>query len=579
MDTPSKNICTNCNNYYPKTYKYSCSHHICSTCMNLSLIKNDFKDYNHLEIIFQCPTCKRNKDRGTLKVDYEKFEKILGVDEEKKITSKILCLKHGKESIKYCSICNKELCDKCAKEDDKHKSSHFDINISINEYRKKAKDNLVLKSFDEVNKIIDKTYDIVENTLNTISNKTKDKIQDCISFLNKMLNDLEKEKKNNLDHINGLFDLIDLSYRKFYFELENNNTPIEIYKKIGNMRNLINMSITENIEVAVGMDLIINNLKDLDKTLIEGKGMLGYHFYYREGLIQTENVETLKFNQKEFLSSFSFLHNKEKIIIGGSDNLFKVYQKNINENNKIEYNEINLYEMPELISEITYLLEFDDERFITGDYEGLIKIWEINEFKIRIILAGHTYPIRKIIKIDFATLISCADDFTIKIWDLRELKFKYTLNFHEGKVNDILYNDGKIISCSYDKTIRITDYITQENEKIINCDDIILCMCLFNDGKLICGGKNGKIYLYNEYYDFINSFDAHNDSVLVVKELSNGKIISGGRDNLVKIFNRDNFECVKILSGHKNSILNIIENDDGKIITVSSDKTMKTWTV
>ena len=579
MDTPSKNICTNCNNYYEKTFKYSCSHHICSICMNLSLIKNDFRDYNKLQIIFQCPTCKRNKDRGTLNLSYQKLEKIFEVDEEVRITSKILCLKHGKESIKYCSLCNKEQCEECSEEDNKHNSSHFDINLSINEYRKKAKDNLVLKSFNEVNKILDNSYDIVEDTLKKITNNTKKKIEDTISYLNKMLNDLEKESKNNLDNINGLFDLLDLSYRKFYYELENDNTPIEIYKKISNMRNLINMSITENIEVSVGMDLIKNNLIELDKTLIEGKGMLGYHFDYREGLIQTENVETLKFNQKEFLSSFSFLHNKEKIIIGGSDNLFKVYQRNINENNKIEYNEIDLYEMPELISEITYLLEFDDERFITGDYEGLIKIWEINEFRIRIILAGHSYPIRKIIKIDFATLISCADDFTIKIWDLRELKFKYTLNFHEGKVNDILYNDGKIISCSYDKTIRITDYITQENEKIINSDDVILCMCLFKDEKLICGGKNKKIYIYNFNYDLINSFNAHNDSVLVIKELSNGKIISGGRDNLVKIFNKDNFECVKILSGHKNSILNIIENEDGKIITVSTDKTMKTWTV
>ena len=570
MDTPSKNICTNCNNYYEKTFKYSCSHHICSICMNLSLIKNDFRDYNKLQIIFQCPTCKRNKDRGTLNLSYQKLEKIFEVDEEVKITSKILCLKHGKESIKYCSLCNKEQCEECSEEDNKHNSSHFDINLSINEYRKKAKDNLVLKSFNEVNKLLDNNYDNVEDTLKKITNNTKKKIEDTISYLNKMLNDLEKESKNNLDNINGLFDLLDLSYRKFYYELENDNTPIEIYKRISNMRNLINMSITENIEVSVGMDLIKNNLIDLDKTLIEGKGMLGYHFDYREGLIQTENVETLKFNQKEFLSSFSFLHNKDKIIIGGSDNLFKVYQKNINDNNKIEYNQIDLYEMPELISE---------ERFITGDYEGLIKIWEINEFRIRIILAGHSYPIRKIIKVDFATLISCADDFTIKIWDLRELKFKYTLNFHEGKVNDILYNDGKIISCSYDKTIRITDYITQENEKIINCDDVILCMCLFKDEKLLCGGKNKKIYIYNFNYDLINSFNAHNDSVLVIKELSNGKIISGGRDNLVKIFNKDNFECVKILSGHKNSILNIIENDDGKIITISTDKTMKTWTV
>ena len=61
------------------------------------------------------------------------------------------------------------------------------------------------------------------------------------------------------------------------------------------------------------------------------------------------------------------------------------------------------------------------------------------------ILAGHSYPIRKILKIDFATLISCSDDCTIKIWDLRKLLFKYTLNFHDDKVNDIIYNDGKIL--------------------------------------------------------------------------------------------------------------------------------------
>ena len=580
MKSQSIKICSNCDSYYKKTYKYSCSHRLCPICLSHSLIMNEFKNFKNSEINFQCPVCKKNKDRGTLKMEYEKVENLFQVNENKKNTNdhKILCSNHGNETDKYCSICNKELCEICAKDDEKHKASHLDLNLIINEYREKAKKNLVLKDFEEINKILNDNYDTIEDSINKIKENTKKKIEDTISFLNKMLKNLEDEAKKDLENINQLFELIDLTYRKFYDDLTNEKTPIEIYKKISNMRNITKMSIIENIETTVGMDNILNNLKELNKNLLEGKGMLDYHFEYREGLIQTQNVETFKFNQKEFLSSFSFINNKDKILTGGTDNTLKVYQRNFNDN-IINYQEILLYEIPELISEITYLLDFDNIRFITGDYEGLIKIWEKDEFKVGAILAGHTYPIRKILKIDFATLISCSDDCTIKIWDLRKLLFKYTLNFHDDKVNDIIYNDGKIYSCSYDYTVRITDYLTLKNENIIYTDDIILSICLLKDGRLICGGKNKKIYLYNEDFDLINSFEAHNDSVLIIKQLTNGKIISGGRDNLIKIFNESNFECVKILSGHKNSIIDIIENDDGKIISVSSDKTMKTWTV
>lgn len=56
------------------------------------------------------------------------------------------------------------------------------------------------------------------------------------------------------------------------------------------------------------------------------------------------------------------------------------------------------------------------------------------------------------------------------------------------------------------------------------------------------------------------------------------KIVSGLRDNTIKIWNLNDLQCIKTMSGHTGSVLCLQYNDD-VIISGSSDSTIRVWDI
>lgn len=56
------------------------------------------------------------------------------------------------------------------------------------------------------------------------------------------------------------------------------------------------------------------------------------------------------------------------------------------------------------------------------------------------------------------------------------------------------------------------------------------------------------------------------------------KIVSGLRDNTIKIWDRNNLDCIQVLTGHTGSVL-CLQYDENIIVSGSSDSTVRVWSV
>ena len=59
--------------------------------------------------------------------------------------------------------------------------------------------------------------------------------------------------------------------------------------------------------------------------------------------------------------------------------------------------------------------------------------------------------------------------------------------------------------------------------------------------------------------------------------LPDGKIVSASRDRTLKIWDINNYRCIRTLEGHENYIYTVIVLPDGNIVSGSHDNTIKIW--
>jgi WD40 repeat protein len=102
--------------------------------------------------------------------------------------------------------------------------------------------------------------------------------------------------------------------------------------------------------------------------------------------------------------------------------------------------------------------------FVICAADERIKIWDMNQEKIRFILKGHKEAVTdlKLTKDEF--LISSSEDGSIKVWDLVDLKKDVkTLKGHDNSVNALaISKKQQLISGSSDNTIKFWNLKARE---------------------------------------------------------------------------------------------------------------------
>ena len=590
MSSPAKvekiiTHCVECNYLKQSMTKFSCNHLICKECLCLLLIENEF-NYTNLssDIVLCCPECestvKNPEDAPTLILKKDELKKLLSHN----INSPLKCIKHSQDIKWFCEACNEEFCDKCIELDKEHETSQTEIDDIKSDAAEKLLLNQCL-NLDQIKEKINENKSKISSEIKESLKQTKEKIKLAITELNNLLIEADKKSKENEKLVSEFFEILNLVYEKYYSMMNSPQLSLQVIKKMSSMKNIININLFQNDDLFEKIDSL-NTYIDTNSKKIKETSPLKIELMFKEGLVQTGNCNTFNTGHKQFMTGAILVNHLNNLVTTSTDNSMIIYEKKLGKDNKITFNILKKEIDKKIIG--TALLNFSPDLFVVGYDEGLIKIWRNEDFEVDKIFTGHTNQIRKIIKQDDNTIISCSDDTTIRAWSLNsyEADCSYTLTGHEDKINDILlldlYDNNTLLSVSDDKTIRLWNLEMKECQNAIKTgEDIQTCLGRLSNGKFMVGGEDGSVTVFNiEGLVPILSIKAHSEPVEFLYESPfTGDIITGSQDNLVKIFKVDSGACVKILEGHKNTILNVIQLNENNILTASVDKTIKIWTI
>lgn len=578
--------CIQCNYLKESMTKFSCNHLICKECLCLLLIENEFNyTKNSSNICLNCPECEPNfkkiEDAPKLNLTQDELKNLLSSSNA--INAPLKCIKHSQDIKYFCESCNNEICEECKNIDKEHENSQ----IEIEEIKSDAAEKLLLNqclNLEQINNKIEENKSKITSEIQQSLSHVKEKINIAIEELNHLLVSAEEKSKENEKYVNEFFEMLKFTYEKYYSMMTSPQLSLQIIKKMSSMKNLLDINLFQN-------NILIEHLESLNSVIeehskkIKEATPLKIELMFKEGLVQTGNCNTFNTGHKEFMTGAIFANVTNNLITTATDNSMIIYEKKLGKDNKLTFNIVKKEINKKIIG--TALLNLKKSNFVVGYDNGLIKVWRTEDFEVDKIFTGHTNQIRKIIKQDDNTIISCSDDTTIRAWSLDsyEADCSYSLTGHEDKINDILlldpYDSNTLVSVSDDKTMRIWNLEMKECSNAIKTGDVQTCLGKLRNGKFMLGGEDGAVTVFNiEGFEPILSISAHTEPVeLLYESPFTGDIITGSQDNLVKMFNVDNGTCLKILEGHKNTIINVIQLDENNILTASVDKTIKIWTI
>lgn len=178
-------------------------------------------------------------------------------------------------------------------------------------------------------------------------------------------------------------------------------------------------------------------------------------------------------------------------------------------------------------------------------------------------------------------LVTGSQDRTIKLWDLSEVptsaggdavhcKSLVTVKAHEKDINslDVAPNDRYVVSGSQDRTAKVfeVEYTTTGRGATATLKEIGVCKghkrgvwsVKFGRAErvLATGSGDKTVKLWNlEDFTCVKTFEGHTNSVLRVEFLNFGmQLVSAGSDGLVKVWNVRTEECVTTLDNHEDKV-------------------------
>ena len=223
----------------------------------------------------------------------------------------------------------------------------------------------------------------------------------------------------------------------------------------------------------------------------------------------------------------------------------------------------------------------DGKYLATGAEDKLIRIWDIENKKIVMVLQGHE---QDVYSLDYFPsgdkLVSGSGDRTVRIWDLKTGQCSLILSIEDGVTTvAVSPGDGKFIAAgSLDRAVRVWDSETgflverldSENELGTGHKDSVYSVVFTRDGKkVVSGSLDRSVKLWNLYNVRENgttsnsavcevTYIGHKDFVLSVTTTNNDEyVLSGSKDRGVLFWDTNSGNPLLMLQGHRNSVISV----------------------
>ncbi|KAF5370295.1 hypothetical protein D9758_006951 [Tetrapyrgos nigripes] len=280
-------------------------------------------------------------------------------------------------------------------------------------------------------------------------------------------------------------------------------------------------------------------------------------------------LSSLPFWQKDFLGKQSL----QNVI-----NLKKCFQQS---------RELECWPTSSLVEAVA--ISQDGKLIASGDYKGIITIWNVLRGKEFRRINGHSDYVRSVaFSPDGTKIVSGSDDKTVKIWDpATGAQIGEPLHGHSSIVQSVAFSlDGtKIVSGSLDKTVRIWNVATAAliGEPLQGHSSRVTSVAFSPDvTKIVSGSDDKTVRIWDTATgeQIGEPLQGHSHWVNSVAFSPDGtKIVSGSNDNTLRVWDvATGAQIRESLQGHSEHVMSVAFSPDGtKIVSGSYDKTVRMW--
>ena len=272
--------------------------------------------------------------------------------------------------------------------------------------------------------------------------------------------------------------------------------------------------------------------------------------------------------------------DEQTIASGGMDRTVKLWDA---------YSGKQLYSLQGYIGGIWATLFLDNNRIISGDEDGTIRIWDIEHQTLK-----HSWQTHQGILPCLAAhprepyIVSGGADGTVKLWHIETKQLVHTFGSHDGWIMcaDISADGRYLATGCRDWALKIWDLQTHACVQTIGEDNKALLWSLkfSTDGKMVATASyDAQVRLWDiASGQCIHALQGHTHFIINTVNITKDSqyVVSGGHDRTVRIWETQTGQCTQVLQGHESEIWAVaISPNDQLIASVGYDPAIRIWDV
>ncbi|MCU0533236.1 MAG: NB-ARC domain-containing protein [Hydrococcus sp. Prado102] len=234
----------------------------------------------------------------------------------------------------------------------------------------------------------------------------------------------------------------------------------------------------------------------------------------------------------------------------------------------------------------------DGKWLATGDTDGEVRLWKINEGKHLLTWKqNHNSWVRSVaFSPDNKILVSSGGDRTVRLWNIDTGEFLGELLGINSPVRSVVFNyEQKILATgSDDRAIRLWDWSNPSKSKLLKKltgkeghTSWVWAVAFSHDGQLLAScGDDRTIKLWDlETEKCLKTLVGHENWVSSVSFSPDNKFLaSSSGDRTVRLWDTNTGQCLKILEEHTNWVWAVAFSHDGQLLaSCGDDCTIKLW--